>query len=333
MGGDLVLDGLIGGRLTKTDRSIAGAAFVTPAATAANPNPVPVLTPFGASTSDTNFLPNASARLKLGGGLQARATYARAIARPGFADLNPGLSYLISTNTLILPAGSGGNPNLKPQRADSYDATLEYYFKANGFVAVAGFYKDISNRVISQSQIELINGFNYNITRPRNVGSVRLDGVELSGQTFFDFLPGGFGGLGVFGNFTFVDSKVNTKSDPLFGQALQGVSKYNYNAGLLYEKYGVTGRVAYTYRSGYYDENYGGSTIRPVGQTLVLNGVRPNGRLDASIGYDVLKGITVSIDGTNITRETYRSYYGNPAFPRDQRFDDSTYSIGVTARF
>lgn len=332
-GGPVVLDGLIGVRYTHTDRNIAGAAFVTPAAAAGNPTPSPVLTPFGASTKDDDFLPNASARLRLGDGLQARATYARAIARPSFGDLNPGLSYLISTNLLILPAGSGGNPLLKPQQADSFDVTLEYYFRKSSFIAIGGYYKDIKNRVISQSQIELINGFSYNITRPRNVGSVELKGIEVSGQTFFDFLPGALAGLGAFGNFTLADSKVKTTGDPLVGQPIQGVSKYNFNVGALYEKYGLTSRVVYTYRSDYYDENYGGNTIRPAGQTLVLNKVRPNGRLDASIGYDIVPGVTVSVDGTNLTRATYRSYYGNPNFPRDQRFDDSTYSIGVTARF
>ena len=331
--GAITLDGQVGVRYTRTDRDISGASFVTPASTVANPTPAPILTPFSAHTSDDNWLPSASARLRFGGGLQARVTYSRAIARPSFGDLNPGLSYLISTNTLILPAGSGGNPNLRPQKADSYDATLEYYFSRTGFVAIGGYYKDITDRVISQSQVEPINGFSYNITRPRNVGAVTLKGIEVSGQTFFDFLPGALGGFGVFANFTLADSKVKTAGDSLFGQNIQGVSKYNYNVGGLYERSGLTGRVVYTYRSSYYDENYGGTTVRPVGQTLVLNQVRPNGRLDASIGYEISKGITLSIDGTNITKATYRSYYGDPAFPRDQRFDDSTYSIGIAARF
>ncbi|MDO7840765.1 TonB-dependent receptor [Sphingomonas immobilis] len=332
-GGSIELDGQIGGRFTHTERTISGAAYVTPAPTTAVPNPAAVLTPFGAKTTDDNFLPNASARLKFGGGLQARFTYARAIARPSFGDLNPGLSYLISTNSLILPAGSGGNPNLRPQKSDSFDATLEYYFSRNGFIAIGGYYKDIKDRVISQSQVETINGFDYNITRPRNVGAVTLKGIEVSAQTFFDFLPGAWSGFGVFGNFTLADSKVNTVGDPLFGQSIQGVSKYNYNIGGLYDKNGLTGRVVYTYRSGYYDENYGGTNVRPVGQTLILNQVRPNGRLDASIGYEFQKGVTISIDGTNLTHAKYKSYYGDSALPRDTRFDDSSYSIGVAMRF
>ncbi|AUW57707.1 TonB-dependent receptor [Sphingobium sp. SCG-1] len=329
----IMLDGQFGGRFTRTERQIAGASFVTPAATPAVPRPLPVLTPFSADTTDDNFLPSASARLKFDGGLQARFNYSRAIARPSFGDLNPGLSYLISTNSLILPAGSGGNPNLRPQKSDSYDATLEYYFSGNGFIAIGAYYKDIQDRVISQSQVETIDGFDYNITRPRNVGAVTLKGIELSAQTFFDFLPGAWSGFGVFGNFTLADSQVKTPGDALFGQDIQGVSKYNYNVGGLYDRNGLTARVVYTYRSGYYDQNYGGTNVRPAGETLILNQVRPNGRLDASIGYEIRKGVTVSLDGTNLTRAKYRSYYGDSALPRDKRFDDASYSLGVAFRF
>ena len=334
LGGAMSVDGLVGVRYTRTERTINGAAVVTPAATPTDPNPAPVLTPFTASTSDDNFLPNASARLRFGGGLQARFNYAKTIARPSFGSLNPGLSYLLSTNILILPAGSGGNPYLRPQKSDGFDATLEYYFADSGFIAIGGYYKNITDRVISQSQVETIDGFDYNITRPRNVGKVTLKGIEVSGQAFFDFLTGALSGLGMFGNFTFADSEIKEDVDArLIGGEIQGVSRYNFNIGGLYEKYGLTARVVYTHRSGYYDEIYGGTTVRPVGQSLVLNQVRPSGRLDASISFEIQPGITLSLDGTNLTNAHYRSYYGDPQFPRDERFDDATYSLGVRASF
>lgn len=342
LGGALSIDGLVGARYTHTSRDIQGAAYVTPAATPANPTPAPVLTPYKASTDDNDFMPNASARVRFGGGLQARLSYAKAIARPSFGSLNPGLSYLISTNILILPAGSGGNPDLKPQKSDSYDATLEYYFGRDSYISVAGYYKNITDRVISQSQVETINGFDYNITRPRNVGKVTLKGVEIAGQAFLDFLPGPLSGLGIMANFTLADSEIKEDVDArMIGRDIQGVSRYNYTVGALYEKYGVTGRVVYTHRSSYYDEIYGGTTIRPATgaitslqpNPLVLNMVRPGGRLDASLGFDVAKGITLSVDATNITKNNYRSYYGRPEFPRDHRFDDTTYSVGVSAKF
>lgn len=335
LGGALSVDGLLGVRYTHTSRTISGAAFVTPA------GGTPTLTPFTASTDDDDFMPNASARIRFGGGLQARLSYAKAIARPAFGSLNPGLSYLVSTNPNILNAGSGGNPDLRPQKSDSFDATVEYYFGKDSYISVAGYYKDITDRVITQSQVERINGIDYNISRPRNVGKVSLQGVEIAGQTFFDFLPGALSGFGAMANFTYADTEIKQHVDArLLGREIQGVSRYNFNLGLLYEKFGLTGRVVYNHRSGYYDEIYGGTTLRPATEpavaganVLVLNMVRPGGRLDASIGYDVTPGITISVDATNITKNHYRSYYGREEFARDHRFDDRTVSIGVSAKF
>src|SRR3546814_2810132 len=56
-------------------------------------------------------------------------------------------------------------------------ATLEYYWKS-GFVAVAGYYRDITDRVISAPSLEFIDGIGYNINRPRNVGEAKLKGVR-----------------------------------------------------------------------------------------------------------------------------------------------------------
>src|SRR3546814_19017798 len=95
------------------------------------------------------------------------------------------------------------------------------------------------------------DGITYIVTRPRNVGRAKLQGIEVSGQNFFDFLPGALNGIGVMGSFTYADSEVQG-DDSLAGEPLQGVSKFNYTAGLLYEKSGVSGRVVYTFRSRYY---------------------------------------------------------------------------------
>lgn len=324
LGDSASVDGLVGVRYTRTTRTISGAGVVSGQ-----------VTPATGKTTDSNWLPNASARLKLGNHLQARFDYARALSRPDFGSLNPGLNYIISTNPNIINSGSSGNPNLKPQISDNLDATLEYYFTKNGFIAVALYHKDIKNRIVSGVAQEAFNGVNYNIARPRNLGSAKLKGVEVSGQTFFDFLPGPLSGIGVFGNFTYADSKVTTKTDELYGFPIQGVSKYNYNAGLLYEKGGLSGRLVYTYRSHYYDEDRSGVGVilHPLGQSIFLNGVRPNGRLDFGVNYDLTKNITVSVDGTNVTRAKYRSYYDITLNPRDYRYDDSSYSVGVRFRF
>lgn len=327
-GGPVKLDGLFGVRITRTDRDISGTGAVV------NPNGTTTLVPVARSTSDTDFLPNFSARLQFGGGLQLRASYAKTLSRPDFASLNPGLNYAVSTNPNVEAAGSQGNPDLKPQKANEYDATAEYYFGKSNYVSVGVYLKDITDRVITAASTETIGGFTYQISRPRNLGSATLKGVEAASQYFFDFLPGPFSGIGAFANFTLADSEVTTKTDPLYGRPLLGVSKYNYNVGFIYEKYGASFRMAYNYRSTYFDgDNTTTTSIRPVDSGEFLNGVRAAGRLDFSLNYDVSPNFTLTVDGTNITRTPYRSFYADSDSVHDYRFDDTTYSIGARFRF
>lgn len=325
----ITIDGLVGARLTRTDRTIRGAGRVTDPVTSTSRVVV-----VNRSTSDTDLLPNASARLVFGGGLQSRFNYSKTLSRPSFGQLNPGLSYVVSFVNTIQNSGSGGNPDLRPQMADSYDASLEYYFGRSNYVSAVAFYRDISDRVITGTEARTIDGLQYVISTPRNLGSATIKGLEVSGQLFFDFLPEGLDGLGVLGNFTIVDSEVTTPGDRLEGLSLLGVSKYNYNAGLIYEKYGVSARVIYTYRSQYYDADItNGLSLRPVSIPVGLNGIRAAGRLDFGLNYDVNSNITVSLAGTNINGQKTYSFESRPDFVRDIRNDDTTYSLGVRFNF
>ena len=323
------IDGMVGARLTRTDRNIAGSGRVTDPATGTSRIEL-----VRRSTSDTDLLPNASARIRFGGGLQARFNYSKTLSRPSFGQLNPGLSYVVSYVNTIQNSGSGGNPDLRPQKADSFDASLEYYFGRSNYVSVVGFYRDITDRIINGTEVRTIDGLQYVISTPRNLGSAKIKGVEVGGQLFLDFLPEGLDGAGVIGNFTVIDSEVTTPGDRLQGLPLLGVSKYNYNVGLIYEKYGISARMIYTYRSRYFDGDItNGLSLRPVSIPVGLNGIRAAGRLDFGLNYDVTPNITVSLAGTNITGQKTRNFESREDFVREVRNDDTTYSLGVRFNF
>lgn len=328
LGGDTTLDGIIGARAIETDRTITG--FSDENGT---------LTPVTAKTKDFNLLPSATARLRFPGGFQARLDYSRTLSQPGFGELNPTQSLTYVGNVFLINHGSSGNPDLKPQKSDSYDASLEYYF-GHGFVALTGFYRTIRDRVVSSSSKETIDGDEFLISRPRNVGKAKLQGIEASGQYFFDFLPGDLAGLGVMGAFTLVDSEIQG-DDPLAGNPLQGVSKYNYTVGALYDRNGLSGRLVYTFRSKYYNNDLAGAVfLRPVDPDRIdevyvptlLNYVRPAGRLDFSLGYDVTKAFRIDVGGTNILRNETKTYSGQPYLNREVFGDETTYTIGVRIR-
>jgi TonB-dependent receptor len=325
LGTDLEIDGVVGVRVSKTDRDLDTFA-------AAN-------TPVRSHISDTDVLPNATARLKLPGGFQARLSYSKAIRRPDFTALNPALSLVIDVNPAVLSTGSAGNPNLRPQKSNSFDATLEHYWK-NGFVAVTGYYRTITDRVITAGSPEVINGTTYIVSRPRNIGQAKLQGIEASGQYFLDFLPGALNALGVLAAFTYADSEVQG-SDSLAGNPLQGVSKYNFTVGALYDKGGLSGRLVYTYRSTYYNEDLSGQVqVRAfdparVGEAYVptlLEYVRPAGRLDFSIGYDINDRLRIDLGGTNILRTPTRTYRGESFFTGNYFDDETTYTAGIRLR-
>ena len=323
------LDGVVGVRAVGTDRTIRSYTKDGNGA----------LTPVSATTHDFDLLPSATARLKFPGGFQARFDYSRTMSRPSFSSLNPVQSLTYVGNVFLLNTASAGNPDLKPQKSDSFDATAEYYFHS-GSIALDGFYRTIRNRVVNSSIQTTIDGSNFLLTTPRNIGKANLKGVEASAQYFFDFLPGALSGFGVQGAFTYVDSRIGG-NDPLAGNPLQGVSKYNYTVGALYDKHGLSARLIYTFRSRYYSgDNTGAVSLRPITDAQIdtvfvptqLIYVRPAGRLDFSVGYDVTPVFRIDVGGTNITRTETKQYLGKSYLNSNVFGDETTYTVGVRVR-
>ncbi|WP_159982541.1 MULTISPECIES: TonB-dependent receptor [unclassified Novosphingobium] len=324
------IDGLFGVRVVSTNRTIDGTSRVIGGGAGGSD----LFVPINRDTSDIYVLPNASMRFKATDQLQFRATYAKTVSRPTFGDLNPGLSLAApGGNPNVILAGAGGNPDLKAQQSNNFDVTAEYYFGRSSYVSLAGYMRKLKDRVAPDTSIQVIDGQTYQITQPRNLGSSELKGIEAAGQFFFDFLPEGFDGFGLMGTFTYADSKVTTKGDLLEGQQLLGVSKYSYTAGALYEKYGITARVVYTWRSGYNETAFGAGTLTGSQDSVQFNKVKANGRLDFSVGYDVTPNITVTVDGVNVNGGKYYSYFDTPAFPHDIRIDDKFYGMSVRVKY
>jgi TonB-dependent receptor len=326
LGGDATLDGVIGLRVIQARRVYDGFQTTTSGANT-------TYTPLHSDTTNWNVLPVGTMRFR-DGAFQSRLSYSKSIRRPDFPDLNPALTLKQSFNPLVQSTGTAGNPNLKDQQSESFDATLEYYI-GKGYIALAGYYRNIRDRVITGAALETYGGIQYAISRPRNIGEAKLKGIEVSGQYFFDFLPGALNGLGTQGSFTISDSKIGG-SDILAGNPLQGVSKYNYTAGLLYEKFGISGRLVYTWRSKYFDvDRTAQPTLRPTDSSTALVYTRGAGRLDFSVGYDINQAIRIDVGGTNILRSRtldYYNYNGLKGLSYSTLYDETTYTVGVRVK-
>lgn len=316
--GSMPVDGVLGVRVVNTVTTLAGN---------------------GVSSHENylNALPSINMRVGLTDKLQLRLAYGKTLTRPNFADLNPLVTYVPSGSTGnqgYAGTGSGGNPALSPIKSDSYDITLEYYMSRNASITAAGFYRKIQGYIQTYSQPEAYQGGTWLVSRPRNTGEGTLKGVELAYQQFFDFLPGAFSGLGMQLNGTFTDGKTD---DPINGgkQRIVNVSKWSANAVLIYEKYGVSARLAYNWRSSFVDSyNSGGLQA----STIVA---QPTGQLDFSGSYALTDWVTLTFDATNITDRVYHDRFQGlnsltgvyTDTPRDTRTYDRTFEVGARFKF
>jgi len=335
--GEIPVDGVVGLRAVRTQTEV-------------NTTPTGGTLQTGGG-SYTDLLPNATARIRFIPDLHLRLTANQTRTRPGFDQLGP---TLLNSPPACLSepnpspscqiTGSGGNPDLKPVRSNNYDASLEYYFLQTGMASFAAFHREF-------------NGFitNLDVTRddpvygpgrilvniPVNGGEGRIQGFEASLGSFFDFLPGWLSGFGAYGNLTYLADR---QAFPT-GFALElgetgripNVSSWAYNLVAMYEREGLSARLAFNRRSRWIT-NY---VQNPEGDGFTGEFVNGVSRLDFSASYSPWStkpwdDITLTFDASNILGSPFRNFRQftpeGDTYPRDVRYEESIYSLGVRFR-
>lgn len=315
--GDIDISGSAGARLVRVNRTLRGKNRIGD-----------TITDVDLKTSETNVLPNLSAVVNWTNQLQSHLSVGKTITRPEFASLNPALS-LIPPTVNAPGTGSAGNPNLEPTKSLNTDATLEYYFPKNGYVQVALFDRDIKGYLQSFEQAEVIDGLNYRVHRPQNSGKGSLRGAEFGIQKFFDFLPGAWSGFGAQFNYTWITGENQTRtslnSNAFKTTPLVGVAKKSYNFALLYERMGITGRLAATHRGDY---------VEQIAEPRFAQNryVKATTYVDLSLGYDLTKNVAVQFDAINLTKAKYESYLEDPMRPRDIRYTPTAFGLSLRVK-
>lgn len=166
--------------------------------------------------------------------------------------------------------------------------------------------------------------FQFAVSQPVNNREAHIHGFEIAGQYFF-----GNTGIGVAGAYTLVrgDVGIDVGAAPSVNQfALLGLSD-TANATLIFEKWGVSARVAYNWRDKYLSEtNRGGGDRNPVF-------VAPYGTVDMNISYDVTPNLSVSFEGINLTHEDLRTYGRDESDLWFAQELDTRYYLGLRFRF
>ncbi|WP_443749558.1 TonB-dependent receptor [Asticcacaulis solisilvae] len=294
--------------------------------------------PYAGGGEYTNVLPSLNIRFKYNSKLQFRFAASEGMVRPDMAWLTPystlGSNFTIDSHGALTNAtftGTGGNPNLKAITATQFDWTGEWYFAPTGSLTLDLFAKDLKNYIYTQADSETFtnNGqtLTFDVTRYVNgtaTGKVR--GFELAYQQFYDALPGPLSGLGVQANYTHIDSSGGrnatvdvTDSNQVAGAALnglplEGMSPDSYNMAVMYEKYGISARLAYNWRSKYLYTTSAANVNRPLW-------AQAYGQLDGSVFYNLNTKLKLGVQVTNIGRSTtYQRVSSDLAQPNVTQF-------------
>ncbi|HBY41468.1 TonB-dependent receptor [Marisediminitalea sp.] len=138
----------------------------------------------------------------------------------------------------------------------------------------------------------------FRTSLPQNNKEAKLYGAELALQHFF-----GETGFGFQANYTLVRGDIgfdNTGSPDVSQFALAGLSD-TANFVFIYDKDGLTARVAYNWRDEYLNRiNYRGSNNPTY--------VESYAQIDANVSYAVNEQLTVFVEGINITGEDRREH-------------------------
>lgn len=284
-------------------------------------------TPLALRTSKTDFFPSLNLKYAVADRVALRLAGQRSVSRPAYGAIRVGASI---DDTASPGRITGGNPALRPEYTWGLDASVEYYLPGNGMISVAGFHRWVED-VLYQSQAVVGSDFYdfggvdrsaYLLSGTYNGRSGKLYGVEFNLLKQFDFLPGALGGFGFQGNVTLLDGDFDTPTEKNI--AFQGMSKRIANASLFFEKYGISARVSYQWRSSWLD------TLGGFGSGEFRKGYE---NLDVSLRYALNENLTLFADLANLTDEKYIAYQGTPATPTEVEQIGARYLFGVRFAF
>lgn len=291
-------------------------------------------------------LPALNLALDVTDSVVVRLSASQNLTRPALSDL------AVSGTVLTDPAGSAGlrisagNPALEPFESDNIEGSVEWYFDEVGFVALGAFHKDIDNFIVSETVLVPYGETGYPLdllppgqdantiyqyTRPQNIDSSTISGLELSFQRDLDFLPAPFDGLGFIANYTIVDGEATYRNVQGTGEDqtknFPGLSEDSGNLTVYYETDTWGARVATAYRSEYISRVEGGLNDEDE------RGFHSTTNVDFSFFYHFNDNLKFVVEGSNLTNEPEEQYSDSSDRPYNSTTSGRTYYVGATYKF
>jgi TonB-dependent receptor len=218
----------------------------------------PVFTKVKGKASYTSVLPRLQVNYRASDDLVFRGAFYTSIARP-----EP--QYISGATEIEEEDGkvdvTVGNPGMKPAYAYNFDFSAEKYLGSIGVISGDLYYKKIDRFIFSGISPETEGDIARFANDPRLVGKVIDDvitytngknadiyGAEINIVHQFTKLPGALGGLGVYANATLQHSKADTGIEGISKGAFLNAPNVILNGALTYQKYGIEGSLAYSWR-------------------------------------------------------------------------------------
>ncbi|MBS0224717.1 MAG: TonB-dependent receptor [Proteobacteria bacterium] len=300
-------------------------------------------------------LPSMNLAFLFPGDQTLRFAAAKQSARPRMDDMSASVGFGVNTATGV-PGGGGGNPQLKPWRANAFDVSYEKYFGTKAYVSAAYYYKQLTSYIFNQTT----NGYDWSnyvsqyvppagmtvpvqthgyYTAPQNGKSGKMQGIELTASLPFEMVTPVLKGFGVIASASFNDSSIkipppdgtqsSVGNDPI---ALPGLSKRVYNLTAYYERNGFEARISQRRRADFIGE------IGNFANNRTLRYVVGENITDAQVSYNfndgsALKGLSLLLQANNLTNSAYRTYATTKDRPLEYIKWGRTILLGASYKF
>jgi iron complex outermembrane receptor protein len=241
-------------------------------------------------------------------------------------------------------SGDSGNAELKPIIATQFDLSYEYYFSSEGYVAAAYFYKDIQDWQLQVDTVKDFTGVQVpggsdpvtnlgTVSSWQNSTDATVSGVELTATVPFSVVSDALEGFGTVVSLTFLDSELTDQEG--IKTPINGLSDKVYSWTTYYERNGFQIRASMRYRSDHLGELPG------LSQTRQEVNISEETLWDAQIGYDFgeggftsLEGLTITLQGQNLTNEPFQTYTGNDKTAvKDHQVYGRNFLLGLAYQF
>ncbi|MFN3819559.1 TonB-dependent receptor [Blastomonas sp.] len=281
-------------------------------------------------TSQTLVFPSAHINWNARDDMKVRLSFNTGAARADYDVLRPNFTVNDANETI-----SGGNPFAEPEKAMGADLYWEWYIRQGGFVSLGVFYKDVRDVLFDDSRVfgsdalntAGVNRSQYLLNTVVNGGDGYIYGAEAAiALQLGNFIESDswIGGFGIQANITYNKSQATTPDGDKV--RFPGTSKWVYNVGPYYEKYGFSARLSYQRRTAWLSEIGGDDTGGDIYWAT-------DDELDASARYSVTPNFEVYFDAANLLNGPGRRFAGVSQRTLEHETFGRRYTAGIRLTF